>query len=281
MVSTFNEMDIVIAISMVTAIILMTFMFPALGLVSEDNAAQDDIPRYNVSTDRFSFAGDIPRAPNNPSVGELIRTENRSDVDRRALWLDGDTSDGTELVLFNDGTIHDPIARVNVNNWDSGNVVTDQYTMQNVSDTAKHNNFSYEISFEFIEESDLGGSNMEIIVQYGIEEQPSDTAWYSRTPLVGQAFGAAEQLAGIVGWLGSFAWWLVTWLFQGTLNMAGFIFDIASFAIGLFVWMVKTYFLILTNAPSWSAVLIMIPALLIMFEFVKFSIIAISILPFT
>ena len=93
----FTTRDIGILISMSLAVIMISFVFPTIGLADTgDKAAESEIPEFNISTDRFDFAGDFPDNPGTPSTGALERNEAELDV-YRPRFFHGDTAGGVRM----------------------------------------------------------------------------------------------------------------------------------------------------------------------------------------
>lgn len=274
----FSKWDIGIMIAMSFAVISMSFVFPALGL-SGSNVQESEIPSFNITTERFDWTGEFPDRPGTPSSGILRWNSDITGASDNQIWLDGDTTDGTELVLLNNGTPSNPQPEVLVNNWDGGSAVTDEYIFNDVGDILEHDNFSYIIQFEYVTNTTNDQGDRILEVSYDIEQQPSDTTWYGRIPFLGGVVSAGNQLAGILGWIGTVFWWASATIVTTVLNFLGITFDVITFLLSTFYWIVGTYTSVITGAPSWVGVFLAIPGLLLSIELGKVTLLIIQVLP--
>lgn len=283
---TLTKFDFGIAVSMSIAIVLMSLIFPTLGLAG-DKAKDTEIPEFNVTTDRFGGYLDQPVAPNQPSQGTLIRNDTDPKERFVNVHLDGDTNNGTEMTLFLDNNVSDPTARVTVVNWDSGSSTTDEVTMANVGDSVTFNNFSYTIQFEYVEIENKGESDVTLHVDYYIEEQPGDVVWLSRIPVVGNVIDTVSdvisQLVGVVGWIGAiFFYYLIEVIGSGILNAALTLYDLAVYFINLMHFLTVTYSGIINGSNSpFVQVMLAIPSILLSYVFAKLIISVIQLIPTT
>lgn len=276
----FTKADMAIIISMSIALVTMTFAFPAAGMVDEESANATDIPEFDIETSRFDFAGEFPRNPGQPSVGTLVYDNTTSALeDSRQIWLNGDTDSGTEMLLLDDND--ETNASVRLNYWPGPS--TDEVILTEVGefDQIKNDSAGWEVTFEFVSAENRGEDNVTLTVDYTIEQQPEDTSWFDRVPILGGVVGAGEQLAGIVGWIGSVLFWLFGTLFEVALNLVGILFDIMVFVIDTGTWLATTWAAITAGAGSWAAVFVAIPGLLLFLELAKLVMIGISLLPTT
>lgn len=275
----FGRTDIIIVVSMSLAIISMSFVFPALGLTADsDEVAENDIPEFNMSADRFDIAGEFPDQPGTPSQGTLV-LNNSVDIleDNRRVWLEGDTDGGTELLLTN----QTDDARLVLNHWPGPD--KDEVVLSNVGDVddIQNDTAGWHIKFEYVNIENRNKSNQTITVDYEIIQQPADSAWYSRIPVVGSVFSTGEQLAGIVGWIGSIIYWTFGTMFSVILNLIGILFDVVTYGFSMLIWMVSTYNSIISSASAFASVFVMAPAIILFLEFAKIGMIAINLLPTT
>ncbi len=278
----FTSHDMKIIVSMVFAIVIMSLVFPPLGLTSADSVDANEIPEFNMSQTRFDFTNEFPDRPNAPSQGNLYFNEDLQGDSDNVLWLDGDTDNGTEVVLLNNNNFSDPEPQIRVNNWNSGSVAaTDIYNFNQVGNIEVHDNFSYEVQFTYITLENVNETDQTINMQYKIREQPSDRNWIRRIPIVGGIVGAGEQLVGVIAWGFSIIWWFTARAAETGLNIIGMLFDIMSFIIDMLVFMVSTYTAIVQNASEYAAVMVLIPGIVLSLEFMKMVMIGISLLPTT
>lgn len=236
-----TRFDVSILIGMLLAIILMTFIIPGLGFVNAD-VTTDDIPEFNMTTDRFDFAGDFPGTPteadsgyvnaSDPYVGNYFKPF--ADFD---LVMVEETANTTWEIRMDDksgnvlaNTTVSPGSEYHLADG-QGNEIKGEYT----SDAEK-------ITWVYIDSGDYGG-------------------------IVGQL----RYLAHI------FVWGFGTFITILT-NTFGAIFDVVSFFIGLFHWLLVSYSSIIAAGNGFVATISLIPLILIMYEFSKFIMIVVEIL---
>jgi len=275
----FTQNDFAIIMASSIAIIAMSFVFPPLGLTSQDKVAENEIPEFNITTEEFKFTDEFPENPGSPSQGTLEFSESLAGDSDNQIFLDGDTDNGTELVLLNNGNLSEPEPQVRVNNWDSGMVTTDIYNFSQVGDIQNHDNFSYEIKFTYLTLENVNKSSQTYVIRYQIETQPENTNWIKRIPVVGGVVGAGEQLAGIIGWIGSVIWWFLSRTAISGTNILNIVYQVLFFIIDLMSFLIGTYTDIVTNANEYAAILVLIPGLLLSLEFGKLVYIGITVIP--
>lgn len=269
----FSDRDIAIVVSMSVAIILMSFVMPAVGLTG-DTASEP--PTFNMTSDRFDFAGDFPDNPGAISKGSLEYNDSKvvQSLDNQ-VWLEGDSSGGAELLATNTGSS----GQIEFIVWENGGIANSSTLLFNATGYETIQEAGYTIEFEITE---FNGTYPAYEVDYEVTQRPtSDGGFISSIPLVGGIFDAGAQLAGIVGWIGSIIWWFATTLFTVTLNLMGILYDGFAFFAGLMVYLGSTYSALITGASSWASIILAIPGLLLGLEFAKLSFVAISLLPTT
>jgi len=271
--------DMMVFFSMSLAIVLLSLAAPPMNLTTDSAENATDIPEFNVTQDRFDFASDFPENPGGPSIGTLEWYDNgtESGYGVNQLWLNGDTSSGTEVFLANDSSTARPEPNITVNQWDGGNVVgKDEVTIQNVGDTATIDNASYKIEFELIK-NETGYLKSE----HRIEEQPADSAWYKRIPVIAGIISVNEQVAAVTAWIASILLFVVTSAVELWLEAVFLIYSITGFLFGMFHWLFSTYTGIISAANGWASVIVTVPVLLLSAELAKMVAVAISLLPTT
>jgi len=278
----FTSFDFKILMAASIAIIAMSYTFPALGLTGNGNVDPSDIPQFNITADQFDTANEFPDRPNSPSQGQLLFNEELAGESDNVVWLDGHTNNGTEVVLLNNGDFSDPEPQIRVNSWESGSAVnTSIYNFTNVGDIKVHDDYGYEIQFTYDALINLNETDQTYRVRYDIRSGPSDTNWIRRIPIVGGVFSAGQQLAAIVGWIGSIGWFYVVALIESSTKIVIAILDIVTFLISLLHWLTTTYFAIVANASGYAAVFVLIPGIMLFVEFAKLAMIGVGLLPFT
>lgn len=277
----FGKWDIGIFVGMSIAIISMSFLFPPLGLTNEDMNSTD-IPEFNITKGTFDFANEKPVYPNRPSKGTLRYVENQSEAqDKRQIWLRGDSNDGVSLVLLNDNNLSDPQAEITLNFFNSTTSSFEQILI-NESEFKTIEAYDYKVAIENVEYTNVGESGVTITADFEVLQQPSDTSWLGRVPIVGAVVGAGNQLAAVVGWIGSIMWHYVYNFIVLSTNLMLILYNIITFFIDFFLWLSTTYFSIVTGAgASWASIIVAIPGILLSFILLKAVIVFIHLLPTT
>lgn len=275
----FTKFDLTIIVVMSIGIISMSFVFPALGLTDE-STNESDVPEFDMASDRFDFAGEMPDNPGTPSQGEFnVQTD-----DGGQLRLKQSPEEDINLNA-NDGTPGtdqvDPEVSLNKLNGTEDSPYQVNATLSEVGDSATLEGFDYVADMEWVRTENENQSNETAIVSYEIIEQPSDETWLSRVPVVGGIVSGANALAGIVGWIGSLIWWGFTFFVQTGLNVLGMVVDVAVYFVSTLSWLVGTYTGIVSGANAWAAVFVAIPGILLFGEFAKIVMVLISLLPTT
>lgn len=278
----FEKFDMVVLVVMAVAVVVMSFIFPAIGL-ADASTNESEIPEFNMSSDRFDFAGDFPDRPGTPSQGQLVYDNSEEDFDRNQVWLSGsDTSDGTDLAGTRNATSNDP--RINLNVWSGGTLnASDEVELSSVGDRKLMTAGDWEVAVELTEMTrNDSADELSYTVEYNVKEQPtSGGGWLGRIPVVGTLFDSGATIGGVVAWLGSIIWWFAVTTVQVALNLVGMLYDVVAFIFGTASWLVGTYAAIVSAAESWVALFVSLPALFLFLEFAKLAMIAISLLPFT
>lgn len=275
-----SQRDVMLLLTMALAVVSISFVFPALGLGGE-NVAENELPQFEIESDRFDVAGDFPTSPGTPSSGTLIY-DAEADLNENQVWLTGGTDGGGfELVLLPNGDE----AEVRINEWNSSGAVVG-YDSVNVSaenQTGSVERGPWGITVETTEQFD-GDADPGVgyySVEYDVVDEPGDGGSIGeRIPIVGSIIGGTNALIGMVGWIGSIIYWAVQVLFEGILNVTGIGYDISSYFIGLFSWLSSTYFGIVSSAgASWVSVFVALPGILLSVMLGKFAIIAVRLIP--
>lgn len=279
----FGKFDITMILTMSLAVICMSFVFPAVGLA---DAGTDDseIPEYTLDTQALDLAGDFPASPGTPSRGTLsLDTSEGASFSNNQVWLDGDTSGGTEMAILPAVSSNDN-AELLVTSWDSGNASEVRFNITSADDAFAVNQFGYTMAIEVTEFDESGGyDDAYYEIEYEIQDQiASAGGWLDRIPVVGGIVGAGEAAAAVLAWVGSIFWWF----FATTIDLISaatvMLYDTASFVIALLSWLVTTYASIVENAgPSWVSLFVALPGIILSLEFGKLGMIAVSLLPTT
>lgn len=291
--------DLTIIVAMSIGIILMSFIFPAAGLTG-DKAQQSEIPDFNITSDRFDFAGDFPNDPGTPTrgtlhqqIGETGELQDSVDLFRK---------DGHTIRLrqtgYGPGTQSDQVV-VNLTYINAtGVIVEDEGTIWTNDQEGDRRTlggtdfFGLEVSvvpeFEFnVSQGETGVWHVDWRIENELESDPtggsdSGGSWLSRIPVVGGALSNAVSTAGdvasVVGWIGSILWWLAATVFEVILNALGIVVDVLLFIFGLASYLVTTYNGAVQGAPSaWAQVILLIPGLILMLEWAKVAIVMVDV----
>ena len=277
-----TEFDIVILITMTLAVVSMSFVFPALGMV-DVNASESDLPRFTIEEDRFSFAGERPEPPGTPTNIALDWNGSRpAAFSDNQVWLNGNSnSGGTELLLLPNAT--DGVMEVQVNVWNSSGAVnqTTQQTFSSGNESGHIDINGYSILWT-VDSYETVGSDVRTDVSIEIDETVvSDGGWIGRIPVVGSLYSTGQATAATLAWFGSIAYWFVESFLQGSLNAIGVLVDVTTYLLSLIVWLISTYGSVITGADSWVAIFVALPGILLSFVLGKIVMIGISLLPTT
>lgn len=279
-----TKFDIGLLFSLSLTVVFLSMTAPMLGMASADvKQNESDMPTFEVNNDRFDIAGDFPGDPGAPSKGSITYVEKDVGlVEKRTVWLDGDTSSGTEMLLTNRSTGGGEDIYLVINQWDTGDVVGyDEYNITSEGQTVDYSNASYALQGEVTKRSNVGTENFTVKLEYTIYDQPSDSGWIQRVPIVGGIYSAGEALAQIVGWIGSILYWGLGTSIEIVLNLVGSLFDVTGYLFSTATWLITTYTDVISNAPGWAAVIVTVPGLLLFATLAKFVAVGISLLPTT
>lgn len=264
----FGRTDITILVASTLGILLMSFAFPALGLTG-DAAAENEVPEFSISADRFDIAGEFPERPGSPAGGPLLWSNDGRFHNQ--VWLQGGTSSGYQLFLVNNGNLSDPEAEFQLDHWDSASVVaSDSTNISNEGGFAELTADEYTVFVEVNEFENVNESDLTIRGEYTVRDQPSNDDWYDRVPLVGGAISAATNVAGMVGWVGAILLWTGVTFFEMILNFLGVVVDVLLFMFGLASFLTATYSDVVSGAPAaWAQVILLVPLVMLFVEWAK------------
>lgn len=270
----FGKVDFILLLTMTLAVVTMSFLFPALGLTTDDPAAESEIPEFNISSERFNLVGSFPEAPGTPTQGTLwFYPEDPAAASDNRIWVDGDTSDGVEMFLSEDtnGT-----GEIRINTWDAGSVVSNQtatFTSSNDTFTLVSSE-GFGFRFEVQELQTTSPRYYE--VDYVITQRPRDSGGF-----ISSFLGTAGDTAKTLVWFGTIFFWTSTFIVELGLNALGIVYDVLSFFISLLSWQVSTYGSVVTAATGFASVFVAIPGIILSVLFGKLVFIGISLLPTT
>ena len=277
----FGVSDIKVIMAMTTAIIVITFIFSGMGFVDEETD-ENNIPEFNITSERFDLVGQFPDSPGSPSNFDISWSEDLGSDSNNQIWLDGDTSDGTELVLLNNGNESEPELELLINNWEDGNSTTTTHTYTEIGDRNVYEVDGYELLATYTDYRNLGSSDAEFTINIEIREQPeSDGGFLSRIPLVGGIVGVGEAGAAATLWIGGILFWTLGTAFEVILNLSYMLFEVMYFFVSLFHWLIASYTDVITHASSWAAIIVALPGILLSLMFAKLVFVGIKLLPTT
>ena len=269
---TLTDAKILLVVSL--AIVSMSLVFPPLGLTDESSVNESEIPTFNVTADRFSFAGSAPAPPGTPSSGRLWLNTSAVQFSENVIWLEGGTSGGYEMALFDNGNE----SQVRINEWNSSGFIG--YSVVNLSkgESATVSRDGYEVAVETTDDMNASAGYYE--VDWRLKEQPSaGGAFIGRIPIVGGIVDAGAQIAGVVAWIGAVIYWIGQSFLEIILNGGGAVFDVTSYLFGLVSFVATTYTAIVTASQAWAAVFVALPGIIFSVLFAKFVAVALGMLP--
>lgn len=282
----FGKFDIVLLTTMSLAIVIMSFAFPALGMTDQtDEVADNDIPEFNISSSEWDISGEFPESPGTPSRGTLVHDEElgNSITGKNVNWLDRPKEDGLSVEVQNVSSDF----QVVVTNWttESGTSevdYTDKYAITSEGDTVLHDNGTWTIEFEADSIENYRESNMTAEVSYEVLESGSGSGGgLSAIPVIGGIFDVVDAVASMLAWIGSVIWWGVAFIFEVSITIVLILVSVMVFSVDIMVWLMTTYFNIVSGAGTFAAVFLMIPGVLLFAEFAKLGMLGIKLLPTT
>lgn len=266
--------------TMALAIVSMSFVFPAMGITTSDQVAENEIPDLDVNSSRFDFSGEFPIAPGSPRTEDLV-WDNSSTNQLNQIWLEGDTSGGVEVALLPPETSSGPGPQTIVNNWDTGSVTyseTQNYTAAGDTGYFYNETMGYELQFEALTVSDANGIYE---VRMTVRQELGSSGWLSNVPVLGTAVDVGAATAATLGWFVEIAIWAVTYLFTLIANGVGLAADVGIYLVTLLTWLATTYTSIISATGSWAGVFVALPGILLSAVLAKMVIIGAQLLPTT
>lgn len=272
--------DVMLLLVMALAIVSMSMVFPALGLTNEDSVSASEIPEFDLETDRFDIAGELPERPSTTDSGRL--TYRADGFDDRQVWIEHNADYGVvsaEVFAIN-GNQTPPI-QVQLTEFDgSSGAFIDQETAEltEVGDRVElraDNQTDYTVRYELVELENSGTGEFEATVQFDVVESPGGEGF------LGALLGAGDALASTLAWVGLVFYWFSVTLFEIAGNVLVMVFDVTSYFIGLMAWMTTTYGAVVTGASGWVSVFVALPGIIFSAVLGKLVVIGIGLLPTT
>ena len=274
-------------ISMVIAIITLSFIGPAIGM-SGDNVTTSEIPEYNASEGLFEFALEQPEQPSRPSQGTLRYVDNQQvNEDNRRVWIRGNSDEGIEITLTNNGTLANPIASLFLNEYNNSAFVGSNSTELTESETfAELERSGYIITFENPQFDNKNESDMTMTVDWEIIQTPAGASTIGQIPIIGVGFtaiaNAIEGIIAVIGYIGDILFYYFVAIGVTVSNVLVTIFNITTFVIDFMVFIIVSYSSMIANAPSnFVSVFLTVPLILFSLLFADLVMELIKILPTT
>lgn len=290
----FTKFDVTLLVVMTMAIILMSFVMPAVGLAGDSNeTSESEVPEFDIDSSRFDMVGDFPERPGSSKSGTLEFDEARlEDMDTETIegytfkWVDRPKDSGTSIELQN---LSGQSPRILVADYVGGSpdsyVDTYPLSATDVGETITHKNNSWSIEFSVDEIDNYDDPNMTMAVSYDVLANGGSSSdsggGLSSIPVIGTLFEAGSELASSVVWIGEVVYWGVIFVFEIGINMIGMLFDAMVFTIDLMNYMITTYADVVSQATSWASVVLLVPGMILFAEFAKLTMVGISLLPTT
>lgn len=273
----FSKFDLVLLFTMAFGIILMSFVFPELGMTDSSDAVQkSEIPEYNTSNSTYDFAGSIPNmGVNSPTSGTMKYDQTNNGAGGieglDLFWIDRPKQEGTSIQLVNNSGSLELWFR----DWNNGSVTAkDDYVVPEEGGEVLHNNASWTLEMDVVSVENRGQPNMTAEVDFLVRDTPDGAGG-------GFNFDGLGDIAQVLAYLAVVITWGVVTVVEFSLNVAVTILEVSTFLIDLTHFVVSSYFDVVSSASDWAAVVLMIPGMIMSLELGKIGLILISLLPTT
>lgn len=278
----FSKFDMSILIVMSLSVILMSFLFPALGMSDGGAVNESEIPEFNASSSSFDLVGEYPDQPSQPTSGTLdydaTRGATGNSIEGYSLvWINRPKDTGNSLEIQNTSTDGLDVVLTNYSSTGSSQARVD-ISSGSVGETYLIQEYDWVIELEVRELENYQEPNMSALVDYDIKASPESDEGLSSIPLIG---GTADQIAQVVGQIAIAFGWASAVIVQTVISGVLTVFNLAQYMVGMGFWMVSTYTAVVASAPSWASVVLAVPAVLLFAEFAKLTAVVISLLPTT
>lgn len=258
-----TKFDVTLTVSLLIGILLMSWLFPVLGLTGTQ-PSDDDVPEFEVNSSRFDFTGDFPQRPGDPGSNPINWDENGGKYDN-TLWLEGDTGNGVQLFVVNDNNVSDPEIKYDLAEWSSGAVVQrDNFTVTDDEDsrgrlkldTDADSDPEWDVQVDNIRFTDENTSDFEALALFTTDRRPDKTDFWDPLP----------NVSGATVWIGQVLAWLFLSTWEIILNALGLVLDIGTFLIGVLVFISTNYVDVVTaDALHPFASLVLVTPLVLMY----------------
>lgn len=258
-----SDMKIVIVFG--GAIVVMSLLFPALGMAGTEQTASD-VPQFDINTSKFDFVDDIPPFPSNPGQGVLNASSDKFDDSRGNIQVElGEGSDGNRTFLVSNTSGGVWITDV------EENTIDDDYVFTSDGETATLEGQGFTID---VHAADLSGDYYEWI----ITERPEDQTFLGGLPLIGGFASSLDQVASVVAWLGQAFIVGSMIVSEAALNTGGATLDFITFWIDLGGWLVDVWFNSVDSAPGYAKVILTVTAVPLFWVFSKMVAMTVSLI---
>lgn len=276
----FGKFDAIMLLTMLLAVVSMSFVFPAIGLSDDNSVSESQIPELDIETDRFDISGQLPDRPRSTDSGVITYRSDGFDNRDISLYVDGGTVRvSTSIFAENNGNTTPINVFLNEFDPDDGLQVDSQNTTLNeTGDKAEltvDNQTEYTVRYELIELQDEGTEDFEAQVQFEVIDSPEEDGF------LGTIFGAADALASTLAWIGTVFYWFSISLFEIAGNALFTIFSVTSYLISLVIFMLTSYNSIVAASSGFATVFVAIPAVILAVILAKIVIIGVGLLPTT
>lgn len=274
----FGKFDAIMLLTMLLAVISMSFVFPAIGLTNEDTVDSNEIPSLQIDSDRFDIVGDLPDRPSTTDSGTL--TYRADGYDDRFIWVDHDGTNGlVSAEIYNENASDSPPITVQLQQWDSGNSV--QLVTGNLTEVGDRteltvdNTTEWTVRYELTEIRNEGTEDFEAQVQFEVVDSPGGDGF------LGSLIGAGEVLASTLAWVGLVFYWFSVSLFEIAGNVIGMVYDVTAYFISLITFLFSSYTGIVSAAQGFAQVFVAIPGAILSVMLGKIVVIGVGLLPTT
>lgn len=255
----FSLSEILLTLSMVLAVIILSFVGPALGM-GGDNVNETDIPKLNITESNYNFIKkpQDPR-PQAPTRGVLNHSSDEFDNYQGSIQYElGKDNNGnrTFLVVLPENTTN----ITDVENSSIEDSVT--FSSNDTTNRLSANGFTVDV---YSVDYKAG------VYEYHITQSP-DPGFFA---------GVSNALEPYAAWIGNIWYSFYNFLIDDTLNFGNKIFQYIAYFIDLFGWILTTYNGLITGAPSaWVSVFLVIPEIYIIYQFIKVILTILPLIPF-
>lgn len=276
----FGKFDAIMLMTMLLAVISMSFVFPALGLTDEGTVTENQVPELDIQSDRFDISGELPGRPRSTDSGVITYRADGFDNRDISLYVDGGTVRVSTSIFGENNGNKTPI-NVFLNEYDPNDGLTVDSANTSLNQTGEQaeltvsNQTEYTVRYELTEISNEGTEDFEAQVSFQVIESPGEDGF------LGTIFGAADAVASTLAWVGTVFYWFSITIFEIAGNALGMLFDVTSYLISLVVFMITSYTSIVGATQGFASVFVAIPGVILGIMLAKIVVIGVGLLPTT